>query len=635
MMHKLPFLLPQQGNRYRLFQLMALMVGLMVAAVASTLYILYENGIESERNRLMETVEGQRQLIEAVGRFTIEEHASEHGHGEPVVATLTQVIDARKKFVKAYHHSEFVLGRKAGASVWFLISDRELANGLPSVLLEGENIREKVPLDSPLGVPMKLALEGKSGTVIALDYKGVEVLAAYAPLRIDGEQFGLVSKVDFATIREPYMRTAYLVIAVGIALAFVGTLLFSRLSSPLMHEMKERIREYRRLSLERERIQQELQLQERQLRSLIENIPGGTFRYDLNAERIVFASDQIEELTGYTPEEFYDDSEGCLRALLGEETMQRRLRSLEVLMDNTGYALEYPLTRRDGKHIWLREQGQQVIDPERKVNWIDGVLFDITEEKMMHKELERRVQVGIEKLREKDEMLMHNARLAAMGEMIGMIAHQWRQPIAGIGMVTNNLLLDIELGALELEKAKEELMLVDHQVQYLSQTIEDFTNFFKPKTQVEYCTVGELIEDTLKIIGKSLANNNIEVSVSIDGEKRLKVYKNELMQVLLNIIKNAQDIFKEENRSDGVILIESFEAQGKRLFIIEDNAGGIPEDILPKIFDPYFSTKHEKMGTGIGLYMSKMIVEDHHHGTIRVRNSAMGARFEITIPANS
>jgi PAS domain S-box-containing protein len=631
-MNRFTSLFPDNKNEYRLLQLTLLVVGMVAVVVAMTLYLLYNDTMKRERHNLLQTVEGERQLIESMGRFMYTQHSKGYEHGDPITATLQQVIDARQRFAEEHAHSEFVLGKRIHDKIWLIINDQaiEMASHRDGELQQYDTMLT-LPIASQQAEAMRFALEGQQGTVISTDYKGIEVLAAYAPVKIGEEQFGLVTTLELDCISRPFMQRAFLIIGISIVLVIFGVVVFHKLAFPIINELKQRVREYRRLNKERDRIQQELEARERQMRSLIENIPGGTFRFDVGTGKIVYVSAQIEELTGYTAGEFYEDSEGCIGELLGEATQNNRARSLAALMNNTGYILEYKMTKRDGKSIWVREQGQQIYDPVKKTHWLDGVIFDITDEKMMHEDLGRRVDEGIQKLREKDEMLLHNARLAAMGEMIGMIAHQWRQPIAGIGMVTNNLLLDIELGTLESEKTKEELVLVDQQVQYLSKTIEDFTNFFKPKSETESCTIGELVDDTLKIIGKSLANSNVDVSLSVERDKKINVYKSELMQVLLNLMKNAQDVFKEEGRKDGLLLVQSYMHEGHTVIAIEDNAGGIPEEIISKIFDPYFSTKHEKTGTGIGLYMSKMIVEDHHHGTITVRNTENGARFEVTL----
>ncbi|MDX1295910.1 MAG: PAS domain S-box protein, partial [Sulfurimonadaceae bacterium] len=559
-MSKFIAILPENRNEYRLIQLTLIVVSLVAVVVAVTLYLLYNDTMERERHNLQETVEGERQLIESIGRFMHQQHTADHHHGDPVKATLQQVVDARLNLPKEHAHSEFVLGRQVNDSVWLIINN----DSIEATSQCGGDVEQcdevvTMPIDSPQAESMRLALEGKQGTVITTNYKGIDVLAAYAPVKIGEAEFGLVTTFELDSISGPFMNRAFLIVAISAVVVVFGVLLFHKLAFPIISELKQRVREYRRLNKEHKKIQQELEARERQMRSLIENIPGGTFRFDVDTGKIVYVSAQIEELTGYTAGEFYDDSKRCIQQLLGEQTQQNRDRALDALMNNTGYILEYQMTKRDGKSIWVREQGQQIYDSVKKTHWLDGVIFDITDEKMLHEELGRRVDEGIQKLREKDEMLLHNARLAAMGEMIGMIAHQWRQPIAGIGMVTNNLLLDIELGTLEADKTKEELVLVDQQVQYLSKTIEDFTNFFKPKSETESCTIGELVDDTLKIIGKSLANSNVDISVSVEREKTIKVYKSELMQVLLNLIKNAQDVFKEEERKDGLILVQSYE----------------------------------------------------------------------------
>lgn len=252
----------------------------------------------------------------------------------------------------------------------------------------------------------------------------------------------------------------------------------------------------------------------------------------------------------------------------------------------------------------------------------------------LNKTLEERIDEEVEKSREKDKMMLKHARQAAMGEMIGMIAHQWRQPITGIGMSTNNMLLDIEMGTLDEAKFTKNLELIDNQIKYLSHTIDDFRNFFKPNKEKELILVESLVEETLRIIGKSLENNNIEVLCEVDHGEPVLMYKSEMIQVMLNLLKNAQDAYKEKGER-GKIHISSKEEERTTKIIIEDEAGGIPEEMMQKIFEPYFSTKSEKTGTGLGLYMNKTIVEEHMEGKLLVSNGENGARFEITLPGKA
>jgi len=503
-------------TKKRFLYLSFLMVGVIITILSITFYMLYTYALENEAKKLNERVEGQRQLVEAIGRFDVINSNDDHLGGS-VAATLSQVIDARKHFVEKYAHSEFLLGKKIGNTVWIIINNKELEKGMPSdydKLDEQNAIR--IPMHTKIALPMKLALKGESGTIIAQDYKGIEVLAAYVPLKIANSKFGMVVKIELERIRQPFISTAITVMVISIILTIFAVILFMKLSNPIINELEERIEKLRTSEENRKVIQQELEEQDQKLR---------------------------------------------------------------VLND----------------------------------------------------ELNIKVKNAVDELRQKDEILLRNSRLAAMGEMIGMIAHQWRQPITGIGMIANNLILDIELDTWNEKKSIDNLKTIDQQTQYLSKTIDDFRNFFKPNKEAELCKVRELIDDSVQIIGKSLENSNVKIVLNIDESLKLNIYKSEIIQVLLNLIKNAQDIFKEKQQNDATIIIESYIKDNKTIIAIQDNAGGIPSDIIDKIFNPYYSTKSEKIGTGLGLYMSKMIVEDHHKGILRVQNIDGGARFEIIL----
>ena len=237
------------------------------------------------------------------------------------------------------------------------------------------------------------------------------------------------------------------------------------------------------------------------------------------------------------------------------------------------------------------------------------------------------------KLKQKDELLAKQSRFAAMGEMIAMIAHQWRQPLTGMGMITNNMLLDIDLEDIDSKRFTTNLEVINKQINYLSNTIDDFKDFFKSNKNYEEINLNTIVTESCQIIQTTLKQNSISVNQNENENiKNIKTLKNDLVQIILNLIKNAMDAYIENEISPRDINIEIIQDLKNTTLKISDNAGGIPKDIIDKIFDPYFSTKSEKNGTGLGLYMSKMIVQDHLCGDLLVDVKGSSTTFSIIIP---
>lgn len=233
-----------------------------------------------------------------------------------------------------------------------------------------------------------------------------------------------------------------------------------------------------------------------------------------------------------------------------------------------------------------------------------------------------------------EKMMITQSRMAIMGEMIGMIAHQWRQPITVIGMITNNTILTLEFEELHKEQLLDDLNVIDKQIHYLSSTIDDFRNFFRPNKLPQNITMREISNDLLTMLGKNYKNFGINLTFEGDVDTPFVTYKNELMQVFLNIFTNAKDAFDERHIPEPFILFRTSNHEEMITFLIQDNAGGIAEEIVDKVFDPYFSTKVEKNGTGLGLYMSAIIIEKHLNCSIQVSSDSEGTAFSLSIPIN-
>jgi len=251
---------------------------------------------------------------------------------------------------------------------------------------------------------------------------------------------------------------------------------------------------------------------------------------------------------------------------------------------------------------------------------------------ILNTSLQRRVDEEISLNREKDKMMLAQSKQATMGEMMSMIAHQWRQPIATIGLISDNLALDVTLNEISAERLSESTHLIHEQVQYLSKTIDDFSSYFRPDNTIQEFRIQDLFHELLTIIGKNLEHHSIALIADFESEDRINSNRRELMQVCLNLINNAKDAILENNIPNGWIrfMFRSYDEMDQ--IRISDNAGGINEKIADKIFDPYFSTKDKKHGTGLGLYMSKTITQQHLHGDIIQTNEQNGAVFIITMP---
>ena len=228
---------------------------------------------------------------------------------------------------------------------------------------------------------------------------------------------------------------------------------------------------------------------------------------------------------------------------------------------------------------------------------------------------------------EQDKLLIQKSKMASMGEMIGNIAHQWRQPLSQL----SGLFFDIEsaydykeLNKKYLQNRVEE---ANDLLEYMSKTIDDFRNFFNPNSKKEEFYLKDAVENAIKIVKSTLNYYQIELIININENHKIEGYKNEYSQAVMNIITNAKDVIKERNIKNPQIKIYS-QKKEKLYLHIEDNAGGVDENIIEKIFDPYFTTKYE-YGTGIGLYMTKLIIEDKMNGNIKVKNSKDGAIFTI------
>jgi PAS domain S-box-containing protein len=274
--------------------------------------------------------------------------------------------------------------------------------------------------------------------------------------------------------------------------------------------------------------------------------------------------------------------------------------------------------KKNGGFYWVKTTIHPNFDNNGNIISYDAIREDITSQK---------------ELKNQQNLLVEQSKSAALGEMISMIAHQWRQPLQAVSILTQKLpLLKMLKGEISDEMLDDVVSQVSSQLDYMSKTIDDFRDYFKPNKKKEEVYIENVINKSMDFLAYLFKLNLVSVKYKNDSTNKIEIYLNEIVQVFINLAKNSCDAMIEKNIENRVITIFTYEKNEKLFIEFEDNAGGIKGDVIEKIFDPYFSTKCNKNGTGLGLYMSKTIIEQHSLGKIDVCNTEVGSKFIIQLP---
>lgn len=333
---------------------------------------------------------------------------------------------------------------------------------------------------------------------------------------------------------------------------------------------------------------------------------------------ITSVSSAFCKISGYSSEELIGQSHNILR----HPDMPKEI--FEDLWENISSSFvwegEIKNRKKNGDSYWVQTTIHPNFDNMAKIISYDAISQDISSQK---------------RLEQQHNLLVEQSKAAAMGEMISMIAHQWRQPLQSVSILIQKLPITKMIeGKITDELLDDVVNQITLQLDYMSKTIDDFRNYFRPNRKKQKVLIDHVFRKSIDFLAQLFKMDSIEIIIDNKIKDVVELHLNEIIQVLINLMKNSRDALVEKKEDNRKIYLRAYLLDNKIFIEIEDNAGGIYEHIIKKIFDPYFSTKLKKNGTGLGLYMSKNIIEQYSNGRLLVSNSNIGAKFTIELPQN-
>jgi PAS domain S-box-containing protein len=355
-----------------------------------------------------------------------------------------------------------------------------------------------------------------------------------------------------------------------------------------------------------------------------------------NSDNIIIITDKYENIKfvnkafintyGYSLDEVKGEKPSILKSGEHDDRFYKELH--QTIHQGKKWVGTFINIGKSGQKQYERASITPIFDDNGQIEEFVAIKLNIT------KEIETQ-----QALRESEQVMMQQSKMASMGEMLSNIAHQWRQPLSMISTVASGVKVKKQYATLNDEELIKYMDDIGSSIEFLSKTIDDFRDYFKPDKQKTQFSTVDIVDRSLKILGTTLENNEIAVVKKVQ-DIQLNQLDGELMQVLINILNNAKDVLNENKVEHKVIEVEVKRQKNRAIFIISDNGGGVPVNIINNIFEPYFTTKHKSQGTGIGLYMSHQIITKHMGGFIGVENGPIvyknreyqGAKLTVDIP---
>lgn len=356
--------------------------------------------------------------------------------------------------------------------------------------------------------------------------------------------------------------------------------------------------------------------------SIANNSLAAIYIYDFTLAKSTYINPEYTHLLGYTQDDL--DAIEDYTTLLHPDDVTPFFNQMNKIINpgKEGISeLHLRFKHKEGQWVWCHSKCTLLdADQTGKPRRMMGMFVDVT----------RLIELEQSK-REHDKILIQQSKLAAMGEMIQNIAHQWRQPLTLLSMHIIDLEKKFKKGKFDKNRLDNFMEKSQEIIENMDSTIESFSAYYRPNKEKRPFDLTASIENSIKFLSALIKKQKIDIQFKSDMTGTIIGYENEFSQVILNLLKNSIDAIIEKKVKQGIIEIELIELSNQWTLFFKDNGGGVPENIIDRIFEPYFTTKYKSNGTGVGLYMSKMIIEESFGGSIKAGNSALGALFIITL----